>query len=287
MTQVSVPGIRRVDADVHHFRHVHAPVAHHAEAFLVPVRIGDDVDGNIYAQRAGELQSLEIATQRDAFAELAQAVLIDRLDTEKDVGDPELLPELEDLLVAKEHVAARFQIEVLADALARDRFADGKTVPLLDERHIIDDEYARLGNRDEILDDPLRTDEPIAAPVEGPGAAERAIPGAAAGKFDRGARVEDTDEIFTPVADEIARRPHLVEMLHEGGWWPVVLRSDRSGDFGNSAAVALERFEQLDDGRLAFSFKDAVDRPRAMLQNSTGGEGGAVAADTDEGVPKG
>ena len=89
------------------------------------------------------------------------------------------------------------------------------------------------------------------------------------------------------LADEIARRTHVVEMLHESGWWPVVLRSDRSGHFGNSAAVALDGFEQLDDGRLAFSFEDAIDGARAMLQNGAGGKGGAVAADADEGVPKG
>ena len=175
-------GIRRVDADVHHFRYIHAPVAHDTdtEALLVPIRVGNDVDRHFDAERTGELQRLEIAPQRDALAELPQAVLVDRLDAEKDVGDAELLPELEHFLVAKQHVAARFQIEVLADALAGDRLADRKPVLLLDEGDIVDDEYAGLADGGEVLDYPFRADRPIAAAIERPGAAERAIPRASA-----------------------------------------------------------------------------------------------------------
>src|SRR5262249_37192021 len=157
---------------------------------------GDDVDGHVHAQRARELQRLEIAPERNALAELAQAVLVDRLDAEEDVGQPDLLPELEHLLVPQQHVAAGLQIELLADALAGDGLADGEAVLPLDERDVVDDEGARLPDRSEVLDHALGAAQPVAAAVERPGAAERAVPRAAAGEFDRGAGIEHADEIF-------------------------------------------------------------------------------------------
>src|ERR1700730_1611235 len=102
--------IGRVDADIHDLGHIHAPVAHDAEALLIPIRIGDDVDGDADAERTGELKRLEILAERNALAKFLQAVFVNGLDAEKELGEPELLPELKNFLVTNEHVAARFQI---------------------------------------------------------------------------------------------------------------------------------------------------------------------------------
>ncbi len=89
------------------------------------------------AERAGELKGLEIAPERNAFAVLAQTFLVDCLDAEEHEFDAELFPEREHLFVPQQHVAACLQIVLLADALTRDRFADGKAVPVVDEGNIV------------------------------------------------------------------------------------------------------------------------------------------------------
>jgi len=61
---------------------------------------------------------------------------------------------------------------LLADVFAGDRLPDGEAVPLLDECDIVDDESAGLRDRGQILDHAFRAAQPIAAAVEGPGAAE-------------------------------------------------------------------------------------------------------------------
>jgi len=135
---------------------------------------------------------------------------------EKDVGEADLLPELEHLLVSKQHVTARFQIEVLADPLASDRFPDCKAVPLLNERDIVNDESAPLPDRGEVLDHAFRAEQSIAAAVESPGAAERAVPRTPRENSIDSAGIEHADEIFAALAYKIARRPDVVEVLDEG-----------------------------------------------------------------------
>ena len=118
----------------------------------------------------------KLRLERDALAVLAQAVVVDRLKPEEDVLEAERLPELEHLLVAQEHVAARLQIIVLADALPGDCLADGEAVLRLDEGDVIDDEHAPLLDRGEVVDHAIGRYEPVAAAIERPGAAERAVP---------------------------------------------------------------------------------------------------------------
>src|SRR5262249_31447907 len=133
-------GIRRVDADVHDLRHVQAPIPDRGKALLVPIRIGNDVDRHVDTQRAGELDGLEISTQGDALAELAQAVGVDRPKAQKDGFETGRLPELEGLLVAQKTVAARLEIDLLANASFRDRLTDGQAMLGLDEGDVVDDE---------------------------------------------------------------------------------------------------------------------------------------------------
>ena len=113
-------------------------------------------------------------------------------------------PDLEYFLVAQQDVAARFQVILLLDAFARDRLADGEPVPVLDERHVIDDEHAGLLDASQVLDRPLGADRAVAAAVKGPGAAERAIPGAAARELDRSAWIERAHEVPAAMTEDRA-----------------------------------------------------------------------------------
>src|SRR5437773_1219543 len=97
---------------------------------------------------------------------------------------PELAPELEGVLVAQQHVAAGLEIEFLPDALARECLPDREPMALLDERYVVDDEDPGLVDAREIIDHPLGAVHAVAAPIEGPGAAECAIPGTAAGELN-------------------------------------------------------------------------------------------------------
>ena len=73
-------------------------------------------------------------------------------------------------------------------------------------------------------------------------------------------------------------------MLDEAGTGTLAVGGDGAGHLGDRAAVAGERLEQLDHARLALALEHAVDRALAVLQDGRRGEGGAVAADADEGA---
>src|SRR5262249_16063666 len=234
---------------------------------LVPVRLCDNVDRHADLKRASELQRLEIASKRNAFAKLSQAFLVDCFDAEKNLSEAELLPEFKHLLVAEQDVAACFQIESLADSLSRDRLTDLKAMPFLNECDIINDENARLCDRSQVLDDAFRVEQPVAAAIEGPGAAERAVPRATARELDSRARVERADEIFAAVAQAVACRPDLFKMLDEARPRTLPVRSDGPRHFGDCATVAHDGFEQLDDARLALALEDTINRALAVFYN--------------------
>src|SRR5262249_49291569 len=173
-------GIRRVDADVHHLGDLGAPLAHDAEALPVPAGVGDDVDGDVDADGARELERLEVLREADALAELPEAILVDRLDAEEHDLEADAGPEPEDLLVPEQHVAARLDVVPLLDATAGDGLADRHAVLGLDEGDVVEDEEARLADARHFLDGALGCLHAVAATVERPGAAEGAVPGAAA-----------------------------------------------------------------------------------------------------------
>src|SRR5262249_51515326 len=179
----------------------------------------------------------------------------------------ELLPELKHLLVAEQDVAACFEIESFADSLSRDRLADLKAMPYLNECDIINDENARLRDRSQVLDYAFRVEQPIAAAIEGPGAAERAVPRATAREFDRGAGVERADEIFAAVAQEGAGRADLFEVPPEAGARALPLCRDGPRHLCKCATVARDGFEQLDDAGVAFAFEDTIDSALAVFYN--------------------
>src|ERR1051326_6307719 len=275
------PRIGGVDADIDDFRLLQTPIAHDAEALAVPVRIGDQVDCDMDAERAREFQGLEIAAERHALAIFFEPVLIDRFEPEKHVGDPELFPEPEHLLVPQQDVAAGFEVIALFDAAPRDGFAELRAMPLMHKGDIVDDENSRLADLPQILDDALRAQQAIAAPVKGPGAAERAVPRTAAREFDRGARVENADKIFSPVPQQIARRQQLIERMHKAGRRTLAGRLNHARH-GREIGPGLDRRQERPHAGLALAAQHAVDRAFAMVEDRLGDKGGAVAADADD-----
>src|SRR5207244_12789937 len=93
------PRIRCVDGDVHDLRNLHTPLADDGEAFAVPVGVGDQVDRDLDAERTGELQGLEGVAERDPLAVLAQALLVDRIETEVRVLLTQASPHPDNVLV--------------------------------------------------------------------------------------------------------------------------------------------------------------------------------------------
>src|SRR6516165_11693810 len=193
------PRIGGIDADIDDVRHFQTPLADDPKPLMVPVRVGNQVDRDINAERAGEFDRFEIAVDRDALAEFAQPLLVDRLETEKHGFEPEPLPQAEDVLVAQQHVAARLEVIPLADAGPDDRLPDLHSVPLVDKGDVVDDENSRLADRLQILAASLRAHQPIAAAIESPCAAKRTIPTTTAREFDRSARIERAEKIFPPM----------------------------------------------------------------------------------------
>ena len=62
-------GIWRADADVDDLGDLQAPFANDAETVAIPVGLGDDVNGDIDAERTGEFERLEVLSQGHALAE--------------------------------------------------------------------------------------------------------------------------------------------------------------------------------------------------------------------------
>ena len=151
---------------------------------------------------------------RGALAERRQALLIEGLQAEEHVVQAQPPPAAEHLLVAEQDVAAGLQVVLLADAAPLELPGDLVAVLGLDEGHVVDDEHAGLGDAGHVLDGGLRRQPPVAAAVEGPRGAERAVPRAAAGELDRGGRVHHPDEVLAPPPAQMPGRKMIVEAVH-------------------------------------------------------------------------
>src|SRR5262249_4501296 len=134
------------------------------------------------------------------------------------------------------------------------------------------------------LDHAFRAQQSIAAAIETPGTAERAVPRTPARKFDRPAGIQHADEIFMALAHTIARRADDVEVFDECQPRTRRVRGADARQFSEGAAVARNGLKQLDDGCLALALEHTIDRALAMLHNGLCGEGGAVATNADEGA---
>src|SRR6185437_5584652 len=61
-------GGRSVDADVHDFRNVQTPLPNGLEPFPIPIRIGDEINGDGDPKGSCKFERLEVSAQRDALA---------------------------------------------------------------------------------------------------------------------------------------------------------------------------------------------------------------------------
>src|SRR4029077_10486226 len=103
------------------------------------------------------------------------------------------------------HGRSGLEVVLLADVPPLDLVRDRVAVFGVDEGHVVDGEHVGLADAGQVLARRLRGALAIAAPVEGPRAAERAVPRAAAGELHRGAGVEDADEVLVALAAQVAR----------------------------------------------------------------------------------
>ena len=242
--------------------------------------VGDDVDGDREPERAGDLQRAQVLVEGDPLAVGLEGVLVEGLDPEEHVVEAEPLPAREQLLVLDQHVAAGLQVVLLADAPPLDLGRDRVAVLGVDEGHVVDDEHVGLADARQVLARRLRRALPVAAPVEGPRAAEGAVPGAAAGELDRGARVEHADEVLVPLAAEVARGQEAVEVVEQRGARSRPARGHHPGQGAELRIADGLQHPRSDD--LALAAHDAVDRALRVLEELRRDEGGAVAAHEHE-----
>src|SRR5262249_3760436 len=160
-------------------------------------------------------QGLEVLPGGDALAVELEGFLVQGLQAQEHVVEPELAPELEELPVLDEHVAAGLEVILLLDAAPLELLSDGAPVLGMDEGDVVHEDHLGLADGGETLRRLLRRRLPIAPAVERPRAAERAVPRAAARQLGGGARIEDADEVLVPLAREIAGGEELVEVVEE------------------------------------------------------------------------
>ena len=139
-------GIWSVDADIDDLGNFQTPVAHNLEAFAVPRGISNEVNCDIYVERASELQCFEIFGKCDALSVTFQSLLVDRFKTKEHGIQAKPLPEPEDFLVAQENIAARFEVITLLDSTAGNRFSKPHTMLGLNERYVVHDKNSGLAD---------------------------------------------------------------------------------------------------------------------------------------------
>src|SRR5262245_39764430 len=85
LTCLSVPGLRPwvwgVDREMDDLRYADSPFPYEAKPFLIPVGIGDDVDGDSQTELASHIQSRQILMSSDAFAMHTQCIFVECFQT--------------------------------------------------------------------------------------------------------------------------------------------------------------------------------------------------------------
>ena len=114
----------------------------------------------------------------------------------------------------------------------------------------------------------IRADHAVTATVERPGAAEGTIPWTAARKFNGGAWVEDTDEIFFAMAQQITRGADGVEGLDKTRGRSRSERRYHTGHAGNRRPIMLDSLQELRNDGLSLAFEYAIDCALAMFQKA-------------------
>src|SRR5580658_6109522 len=129
---------------MHDFGDAQCPFTYDGETALVPIRFGDEIDRDAYANLARNFQGLGVDASRGALAMCLQPFLVDRFEAEEHVFETEAPPIGENLLAAAEHVGAGLQIVIFPDFALFELAADGKAMLGMDEGDVIDDEDVAL-----------------------------------------------------------------------------------------------------------------------------------------------
>ena len=137
-------------------------------------------------------------------------------------------------------------------------------MPLVNESNVIDDEDTRLADRVQILNNPLRADEPIAAAIEGPGAAKRAIQGHPRENSIEAQGSSVPRKYFGAGAADLALASTRRANAQSSGR-SLSARSNRPG-----TARWVPRLDGRNEerhGGFALALQDAIDRACPMLDN--------------------
>ena len=272
--------IRCHHRQVHDLGHGQRELPDGTEPRGVPGGVDDQVDGDVDAEPAGHLQGPEVVVRADPLAVRRQALCVDSLHAEEHVAQAEPGPSLEDLPVAQQDVAAGLQVVPLADVPPLELGGDPVAVLGTDEGHVVHDEHVRLADAGQLVGRRLRRGLAVAAAVERPGGAERAVPRAAAAELDRRTRIELADEVAAAPAHQVPGRARAVDGV-QGPRRRAPARQAHEAGHGLQAAVA-DRVEQRADGGLALAAYDRVEGPGRLLEHAVGDEGDAVPAGEDE-----
>src|SRR5439155_2998038 len=112
------------------------------------------------------------------------------------------------------------------------------------ECHVVADEDAGLPDPRQVFHRALRADDPIAPAVEGPRAAKRAVPRAAAGELDRRAWLEHAEEVAAAMAQQIAGRDEVVQALHQSRGRALAVERDDARHLRDGPPIMLDGLEQ-------------------------------------------
>src|SRR5947208_15840544 len=276
-------GIRRINADINDLGNFQAPVAHDLKAFAVPRGIGDDVDCNIYVERPGILECFKIFGECDALSVTLQSLLVDCFKTEEHGIQAESLPKFEDLFVAQEHIAARFEIVTFPDSTAGNRFAELHTVLGLNEGYVVHDKNSRFADLRQFLDCALRRLHAVVATIERPRTAKNTVPWTAPAELDGSSRIELAYKIFPAMPNDIARRQEIIQRFHEGWRRPAMIECYAARHFPQVRPIFGESIQQASDRGFAFANQHAIHSARTVPQNLLRNERDAVPSDRDKG----
>ncbi len=269
--------IRGVDGDMNDFGDRQRPFADGFKVALVPIRVGDDIHGGMNIQRASAFERFDIFFHRDALAVALETFVVDRFDPEEHIFQAEAFPQFEDFFVSDENVAARLEIILFLDVALFDFAGKSETMFGLNERNVVDDEHSVFLDTRKVFGSNFCAQFAVIAAVKRPSAAEGAVPGTTARKFDRGAGIEHADEVFPPPGQHIARRLCGIQVLYTPRSGPVTINA---GDTRQGAELfgIVCGFEYLRRNRFALSAHNARNGAFGMSENFFGGERSAVAA---------
>src|SRR5271165_480717 len=217
-------GVRRVHADIDDLGNLHAPLADNPETLTIPRRIRDDIYRDRDSEGASKLERFEILGKGNSLPEALKTFLVDSLNAQEHIFEPQLPPELENLFVSQQNITPGLKIIFFADALVRDEFPDPHAVVDLEKGNIVEQEHSRFANASDLFDGNLRGFGSIASSVESPSAAKNTIPRATAAEFDRGTRVQNPDKIASPISNQISCGHEVVQAIHKQRPWPLSIQ---------------------------------------------------------------